>query len=231
MPDHSANPPQVVVGTTADRITRVSPAARTVHNAVLRAFAATGRSPDRAALRGDAVVDDADAALTELQQHDVIQLDEDGRIWAAYPFSGRPTRHLVTIDDGPTVYAMCAIDALGMSAMLGRQITIRSVDPNNSRAVIVTVSEDRAAWVPSTTVVVIGEVIDSGADSCRSPRPAADRCCGTLNFFTDEASARFWLTEHRGISGRIVDQARALQVGVETFGDLLGPRSRRIVRG
>jgi Alkylmercury lyase len=231
LPDPSTDPPQVVVGTTADRITRVSPAARTVHDAVLRAFAATGLSPDRATLRRDAIVDDADVALTELQQHDVIQLDEDGLIWAAYPFSGRPTQHLVTIDDGPTVYAMCAIDALGMSAMLGRRVTIRSIDPNNSRAVTVTVNEERAAWVPSTTVVVIGEVIDSGADSCRSPRPAADRCCGTLNFFTDKASARIWLAEHRDISGRIVDQERALQIGVETFCDLLGRRSRRIVRG
>lgn len=31
---------------------------------------------------------------------------------------------------GPTAYAMCAIDTLGMSAMLGRPVTITAAEPD-----------------------------------------------------------------------------------------------------
>jgi hypothetical protein len=47
----------------------------------------------------------------ELRDRDVIRLDPYGIIEVAYPFSARPTAPLVTIAGGPTVYAMCAIDA------------------------------------------------------------------------------------------------------------------------
>jgi hypothetical protein len=40
-------------------------------------------------------------------------LDEQGHVKYAYPVSSVPTDHRVTLDDGRTLYAMCAIDALG----------------------------------------------------------------------------------------------------------------------
>ena len=54
----------------------------------------------------------------------------EGRVVAvAYPFSGRPTRQQVELDGFPAVYAMCAIDALGIPAMAGRDGRIAAVNP------------------------------------------------------------------------------------------------------
>ena len=47
---------------------------------------------------------------------------------AFYPFSGHPTPHRVRFD-GREVYAMCAIDALGVAPMLHRPIEVVSSDP------------------------------------------------------------------------------------------------------
>jgi hypothetical protein len=218
--------PTLPVGVTSDRVTGVSAAARTVHRKILRSFADTGRPPNRKHLSEGAGLD-VDGLLRELHDRDVIRLDADGAIVAAYPFSGRPTAHTVAIGGGATVYAMCAIDALGISAMLGRPTTIRSTDPHNSRPVTVTVQDGRTAWEPATAVVVNGVTgVQADADCCAPGAagpvvPAIERCCTVLNFFTDPDSARAWLATHPDASGVILDQAQALQTGVATFGPLL----------
>lgn len=73
---------------------------------------------------------DLRAVLGELIESDVVALDNAGEFRAAYPFSPIPTAHQVAISAGPTVYAMCAIDALGISAMLGRPANISSRAPD-----------------------------------------------------------------------------------------------------
>ena len=64
----------------------------------------------------------------ELAGRDVIAFDADGEIRAAYPFSPTPTPIQVSWEGGPAAYAMCAIDALGISAMLGRPVTITAAE-------------------------------------------------------------------------------------------------------
>lgn len=53
----------------------------------------------------------------------------NGVVAAAYPFSGIPTPHRVALDGLPAVFAMCAIDALGLPAMAGRNGRITSANP------------------------------------------------------------------------------------------------------
>ena len=102
-------------------------AARQVHLAVMAAFAETGRAPARGELERSARTNGADpaAVLAELAARDVIVFGADGEIRAAYPFSPVPTSIQVRWAGGPLTYAMCAIDALGISAMLGRPVTAR----------------------------------------------------------------------------------------------------------
>jgi hypothetical protein len=89
---------------TRDRLAAVPPAARAVHKAILRGFAACGVAPDRVTLAAAVPArGDVGGLLAELHEHDVIRLDENGGIQAAYPFSGVPTAHTVRIDGGPTV--------------------------------------------------------------------------------------------------------------------------------
>lgn len=63
--------------------------------------------------------------LEALDQDDLIVLRED-EIRLAYPFSAVPTPFLVRLEDGRERYACCAIDALGIAAMLQAPLRIIS---------------------------------------------------------------------------------------------------------
>ena len=65
---------------------------------------------------------------------------------------------------------MCAIDALGIPAMLGQDVVITSADPVTGEPVTVTAGPDRTtAWQPGRAVVFLG----SRSCSARQPRSAA----------------------------------------------------------
>ncbi|MBT2445280.1 alkylmercury lyase [Streptomyces sp. ISL-36] len=197
------------------RLAPVQGGLRAVHQAVLRHFAATGRPPEPAVLEPVAAEEGWTAAdvLAELNREDFLLLDQDGRIRAAYPFSAVPTAHRVTIAGGAQVWSMCAIDALGIPAMLGRDAVITSSDPITGETVTVTSDSGGTTWEPATAVVFVGRRGTSG--------PAAEICCDTLNFFTSPASAETWTMRHPEARGQILGQARAEEIGREIFGPLL----------
>jgi hypothetical protein len=64
-------------------------------------------------------------SLTKLDEEDLIQLDE-GRVEIAYPFSGRPTAFVVQLAESHERFACCAIDALGIAPMVGREVQVRA---------------------------------------------------------------------------------------------------------
>jgi hypothetical protein len=105
--------------TVRRRTAPTDPVERAVHQTILRVFAAAGRPPHRTELELPAAPAAAEQVLGRLHEADGIRLDPDGHIRVAYPFSAVPTRHRVRLATGVEVYAMCAIDALGMPAMLG----------------------------------------------------------------------------------------------------------------
>lgn len=63
--------------------------------------------------------------LAALDQNDLIVLAGD-TVQFAYPFSASPTPFAVTLANGQERFACCATDALGMAAMLGARVHIRS---------------------------------------------------------------------------------------------------------
>lgn len=191
------------------------PVHRAVHQAILRAFAATGRPPTRAELDSVTAGSGPDTAsvLAALHELDAIRLTPDGHIAVAYPFSATPTRHRVRIGEGTDVYAMCAIDALGIAAMLGKNTRIDSLDPTTGQPITVIQNAADTRWDPPTAVVFLGA--DAGGG------PSADCCCGYLNFFPDEATARAWMLAHPHIPGEILAQTDAQALGARLFGPLL----------
>ena len=106
---------------------------------------------------------------------------------------------------------MCAIDALGMSAMLGRPVAITSSEPDTGRAISVTVGAGKARWTPRTAVVFAGATGDPGC-------PSADRCCGYISFFTTGRAARAWARRHPEITGTVLRRDAALHFGIDAFG-------------
>jgi hypothetical protein len=187
--------------------------ARRVHLAVLAAFARTGRAPGRGELERIARAGGADpvAVLAELAERDMLAFDQAGEIRAAYPFSPSPTPIQVTWEGGPVTYAMCAIDALGISAMLGRPVTVTAAEPGTGRVITIHADRDRARWNPPGAVVFAGT---NGAGCCH----AADRTCGYINFFTTARAARTWAHANPAVTGTVLRRAQALRRGVAEFG-------------
>jgi hypothetical protein len=187
--------------------------ARRVHLAVLAAFAQTGRAPIRGGLERIARDSGADPAtvLAELAERDVIAFGQAGEIRAAYPFSPSPTPIQVSWEGGPVTYAMCAIDALGISAMLGRPVTITAAEPGTGRVITIRADRHQARWNPARAVVFAGS---TGGDCPH----VADRACGYINFFTSARAARTWARANPAVTGTVLRQAQALRRGVAEFG-------------
>lgn len=187
---------------------------RAVHRELLRGFAQTGVAPTVSELHhGTAIVEqELERLLHELHSVDAIRLDAKGGVTVAYPFSATPTRHRVRLGDRVDVYAMCAIDALGMPAMVGEDAVIESSDPRSGDPVTVTVTGGRTAWWPGDAVAFVGAAAQG---------PSAECCCDFLNFFTDAQSAHAWATAHPEVPGQVLTQRDAEDLGVRLFGELL----------
>jgi hypothetical protein len=219
--------PDAVGRSGLGRLAPVEGGRRAVHQQVLRAFAEVGKAPSLTELDETAAPFGADGrtVLGLLHTADFLRLDSGGAISAAYPFSARPTAHVVQIEGGPTVYSMCAIDALGIAAMIGRSVRISSAEPGTGDPIIVTVpARGAAVWEPAGTVVFAGR--QTTYRTCPEPDAsvpsvAADVCCGYINFFTTAASATAWASAHPDVTGQTLSQKNAVKTGVQIFGPLL----------
>jgi hypothetical protein len=161
------------------------------------------------------------AAMAALPGADLVHLDPAaGRVGVAYPFSGEPTAHRVTLAGGPTVYAMCALDALGIPLMARRSGRISSIDPTSGQAITVEVDDQGWRWQPTTTVVLAGTTTIS--DACGS---VADCCCPYINFHASPGDADAYRQQHPAMATELLGQAEAVAAARRIFGDLLRAKS------
>ncbi|HEY1972250.1 MAG TPA: alkylmercury lyase family protein, partial [Pseudonocardia sp.] len=197
----------------------LDPVERAVHQLILRHIATTAHPPTTADLTATIAgsgrtIEEVLAALHEL---DTIRLGAAGRIEVAYPFSAHPTRHRVHIATGTPagtdVYAMCAIDALGIAPMLNADTHIDSTDHTTGQPVRITTTARQTRWEPDGAVVFLGATAGGG--------PSADNCCDHLNFFTDAAAAKAWTTAHPHVQGQVLNQEQAETLAARLFGALL----------
>ena len=106
----------------------LDPLARTVLRTILERFIAAGvplTVEGVAAVLAEHDPDEVYKAIARLDEKDLIVVQE-GQVLVAYPFASRPTAFVVILPDGRERYAVCAIDALGIPAMLGDPVAIRS---------------------------------------------------------------------------------------------------------
>ena len=201
-------------GGVSARLSGLPTPVRQLHREVLRAFLATGQPPhsDDLPLIGGVDRGDAFGQLTEL---DVVQVGADGRALVAYPFSGRPTGHTVQLDGGPVLHAMCAIDALGILLMTGRDGVIVSADPGTGHPVRVERRGEGWRWAPEDTAVLLAQ-----SGGCGS---AAECLCPTITFHTSRGRAEDHLRARPKLTGAVLDQAQAVEVARRSFEALLGP--------
>jgi hypothetical protein len=180
---------------------------------IVLAFPELGGPPDAGWVRARATElgVDAEVALAEFATRDLLHRDPaSGAITAAYPFSGVATHHQVVPAGGKPVYAMCAIDALGIPFMLGRDATVSAADIADGTPIRVEVRDGQASWDPPGAVVLVGTVGGSGA--------SADTRCPFVNFFASTTAAEVYLRTHPAVSGRVLDLGAALEAGKRVFG-------------
>ncbi len=190
---------------------------RELRRAVLRRFLRTGGPPATGWIAGAAAgLGLSDSAVADLEAADLVHA-ANGVVSVAYPFSGTPTRQQVELDGFPAVYAMCAIDALGIPAMTGRDGRITAVDPRDGAPVVVSVRGGRWRWTPATAVVVFASTRGCGTD-CGS----WEVMCPNTTFHASRGSARAYLAARGDIDGQILDQDAAVERGRRNFGPLLG---------
>lgn len=196
------------------RVAALPPEVRELHQRVLRAFLTTGRVPHRDDLYPAAAGGvDPDDALRRLAGVDLVHLGHDGHVLVAYPFSGRPTGHTVRLVDGPTVEAMCAIDALGIPYMTGRHALIVSADPDSGQSIRVERLAKAWRWSPVGATVLLAQSNGEG--------PAADCLCPLITFHVAREDAARYLGARPALEGVVLDQAAAVEIARRSFGALL----------
>jgi hypothetical protein len=184
--------------------------------AILKAFAEEGRAPhvQEVARALGLPLEPVLEVCRTLARHDlIVWKDGEGQILSVYPFSGLPTAHRVLMEGHKTLYAVCAIDALGIPFMLGQGGSIRSACFFCQVPVRVDIHEGLLQGVqPSTTVVWSSE-----RDGCC----VAEVRCPLINFFCDEEHLHKWLATSPDEQGTTLSLMEALDVGKAAFGQLL----------
>jgi Alkylmercury lyase len=201
-----------------NRSKRLTPAERDLYRWILRAFAEHGKPPVDTLSEVDSSLGlDVERSLARLAEEDLVHRDpRNGEIIVAYPFSGAPTTHRVTLDRGSEVYAMCAVDALGIPFMLGEPAEISSTDPVTGGEIATRVAPEGVLdWQPQTTVVLWG--------GTRCEGPSAATCCQFVHFFSSPENARAYMAERRQMTGEILAMPTAAEAGRVIFGDVLTP--------
>lgn len=191
-------------------------ALRRLHQAILGHFLETGGPPGRPWLdetaRSLGVA--PDAARAELAAADLVHLDGAGTVAAAYPFSGVPSGHRVRLADGPDVWAMCAIDALGIPQLAGRDGTITAADAHTGDPVRVDLAGGAWRWSPPGALVLWAYA--------SAGEHAALCSCPHVNFVTSPGHAEAYLDSHPELTGHLIGQQAAVELARALFGPLLG---------
>lgn len=189
----------------------------TIYQYILRTFAETGKPPSVQQLGKTLALVQAAARseLDRLEKQGCIYRDPISKeIVSAYPFSALPTSHIVTFPTGHSVYAMCAIDALGMPSMLDSDATIQSACAACGAPIMIQIQAGQITEAnPSEMVVIYAQ---GAADCC-----AATDQCPFINFFCSSDHSQEWQARNHHLSLKTMTLAEALAGGQRTFGNLL----------
>ncbi len=192
---------------------------RQVYHHLLVHFFQTGHPPAPENIPGALYLSDSavERALDQIEAQGGIYRDPTtGKILAAYPFSAKPTDHIVRFAGGHSVYAMCAIDALGMPVMLNADAMIESKCAHCGKEIRVVVRDNALMeYTPQETRVWYIQ-----ADACCV---AALEQCPSINFFCSPEHLAAWRAQNASERGEEFDVPGAFVRGREVFGNLLRP--------
>jgi mercuric reductase len=198
-----------------------------MRRAILELYARLGRAPapEEITWYCGIATEHVFTLLHRLAKRDLVVLDGD-RLTGVYPLTDRPTEHRVRVE-GPTLYAMCAIDALGVGAMYGTSSVIESRCRLCGAAIDITTA-DRGrrleTVLPAETMVLAGIAYRGGC--------AATSLCTTIAFFCSDAHLRQWqFGQASAGTGFRLSTDEAFEVGRAIFGPTLAPPTLEVQPG
>src|SRR5438128_63398 len=168
-----------------------------------------GRAPTPAefAQRMKLTQADADRLLDEMQacgesnESGILRAPTSELIAIAWPLANIPTGIIVTVEGAKPVFGRCAIDALGVSEMLGKKTTVvEATARDNGAPLRVVVSGQRVVSAEPAGIVIV-----------------KGRGCDTMSFFSSKEAGEKWQREHDG-EGTLFTLANAVKNGAEIFG-------------
>lgn len=148
--------------------------------------------------------------LNNLDQVDVIFLDRNEmRIMAAYPFSGTKTAHVVTLKQKKykKIYAMCAIDALGICFMFNCDVFIESRCYHCEERIQIEIMNNQITSLKPDKLVVWCDR-EYGESCC-----AATTLCKNINFYSSEQHFSEWQKKEPKRKGDLLNMQEAFYLG------------------
>ncbi|GHE05933.1 hypothetical protein U879_05400 [Defluviimonas sp. 20V17] len=186
----------------AARWSDLSPDVRAAHHRILRAYVEDGAPPN---------ISEFPCGIgAELSQRDLVHI-RDGKIALAYPFSTAVTDFTVR-STGVEMHAVCAIDALGVAAMIQRETEVSCLCPICRTPMALTVAADGLTITNATdpTARVWTGVMEVG--SC-----AADSQCTSMRMFCSPEHLEVWRSDRPGMRGFDLTLEEGVQLGAEIF--------------
>jgi len=186
---------------------------KALHQKILSSFVEQGRILSRDEM--SAHVGNVDDAVAVLKANDMVVFTEAGEPVGAYPFTMEEREHKIRIN-GHTVNAMCALDALSVSAMFKMDTHISSKcrvtgSPVSVRQYGTTVTN------PEETADLRFGIIWNAASSCSC---CANSLCMEMMFLKDGEVAKQWLAADEE-NREIFTLAEAVEFGSRFFVPLM----------
>jgi hypothetical protein len=179
----------------------------------IKLFAQLGRAPTISELSAATAQAETSlkSVLAELQCRDLLAAT-DSTLEYVYPFTARETDHRVRLP-GRTLNALCAVDALGVGAMLETDVTIESKCARCGSAIrLTTAKAGRTLEVASPTALVVWYEFSTYCST------AASSCCPEIAFFCSDEHLR---ASRSGRRGSRLTAHEALEVGRAIFAPVL----------
>jgi hypothetical protein len=132
--------------------------------------------------------------INKLEERDLFLRKDAKKIVSIYPLSLKPTEHQVIMENGKKLFAMCAVDALGIPNMLNKNAKIIS----------------KCKWCKQRIIIEIrkGEIILKSHPNIliwspeQQERPAAEKCCPLVNFFCSVGHLKEWEAKNINLAKR-----------------------------
>lgn len=153
-------------------------------------------TPERISDELKTSVDDVIHLLNGLESKDLL-LRKEGtqKIISIYPFSMDETHHQILLESGRRLFAMCAVDALGMPAMFNMDVGIISRCEKCKQEITIRIIDQEIASKSHPDIKI-------WRMSREKPRSSAETCCPRINFFCSNKHVEQWKAENPGLAGK-----------------------------